>query len=110
MGRTTARILVASLFMAVLSSGQEQALERVKIESMRLRAATQPQEARNQAASFHTAIRDWIESLLPKSREALHASFPFLNTALKADLERAALFDSDAGYEGKPGYATRIEL
>src|SRR5438128_6385768 len=102
MGRATyaARTLVMSLLMAGVSGGQEQTLERVINESARLRQAPPPSESnvwkeikavRDRSAGFHTAIRDWVESLLPKSRTALDAEFSFLSPRLNADLQRAGL-------------------
>jgi hypothetical protein len=97
MGRATypVRTLVLSLLIAGVSGGQERDPERAKSESARLRQAASPSESdvwkhikavRDRSADFHAAIRDWIESVIPKSRAALDAEFSFLDPRLNAIL------------------------
>jgi hypothetical protein len=123
MSRATylARILAVTLLVAGVAAGQEQALERVKSESTRLRKAApasgsdfwkELKSVRERSAGFHMAVRDWIETLLPKSRATLDAEFPFLNPRVSADLLRAGLIAPEwvGNDEFKPGLVTRVEL
>ena len=94
------RITILCLLIAGVSGAQETALDRVKMESARLRQVTWPVESdlikavRDRSADFHTAIRDWVESLLPKSRANLDAESSFLNVRLSTNLQRYELIDS----------------
>jgi len=68
---------------------------------------------RDRSAGLHAAIRDWVESVLPKSRAALDAEFLFLSPKLNADLRRAGLFASDSSgdlFRSDPGSVTRMEF
>lgn len=114
--------VVLSLLIAGASGAQESALERAKSEAARLRQAFPPSEAniweetkavRDRSAGLHAAIRDWVESVLPKSRAALDAEFLFLSPKLNADLRRAGLFASDSSgdlFRSDPGSVTRMEF
>jgi hypothetical protein len=72
---------------------QERELERVKNESDRIRKGPPIVEIAPtpRPASLHTAVRDWIESLLPNSKENLSSQAPFFLARLRADLQRNGL-------------------
>lgn len=114
--------LVLSVSISGVSGAQESGLERAKSESARLRQASPPSESdiwkeiktvRDRSAAFHASIRDWVASLLPKSRAALDAEFLFLSSRVNADLQRAGLFASDTSgdhFKFEPGTVTRMEF
>jgi hypothetical protein len=112
--------LLISLFLACVGEGQEQALERMKNESARLREAAPPSDSdfaenmkavRTRSGAFHTAVRDWIESLLPKSRPALDSGFPLLNTRIDAELQHNRLIGSSwTGEDFTLGLVSRVAL
>lgn len=105
-----------------MSTAQESALERAKSEAARLRQASPASEdniwkeikaVRDRSAGLHAAIRDWVESVLPKSRAALDAEFLYLSPKVNADLRRAGLFASDSSgdiFKSAPGSVTRMEF
>src|SRR5437762_11655911 len=107
MGRTRHATwsVVLSLVITGVSVAQESVLERAKSEAARLRQASPASEdkiwkeikaVRDRSAGLHAAIRDWVESVLPKSRAALDAEFLYLSPKVNADLRRAGLFASDS--------------
>jgi len=122
MGRARYAVLTlaVSLLMAGVSGGQERALGRVKSESAWLRQSPSASEedvwkeikvVRDRSAGLHSAVRDWIESLLPQSRAALDSEFSFLNPRLNAELQRAGLIRSVITEDDfRPGFVTRMEL
>lgn len=114
--------VVLSLLITGVSAAQESALERAKSEAARLRQASPASEdniwkeikaVRDRSAGLHAAIRDWVESVLPKSRVALDAEFLYLSPKVNADLRRAGLFASDSSgdiFKSAPGSVTRMEF
>jgi hypothetical protein len=91
------RIFLVSALMAAACVAQDQALERVKTESARQNSLT-PQDFwkkseafRERSAGFHAAIRDWIETRLPKSKDLLDAEFSYLSPKLNAGLQQVGL-------------------
>jgi len=74
-----------------IATAQEQSLERVKAEGLRLRQL--PMDARDVShpAALHREMRDWIESLLPQSQAALDTQLASLEFRIKADLKRTGL-------------------
>jgi hypothetical protein len=115
-------ILLAGLLIAGVCGAQEEALEPVKRESARLRQSALPpsqsdfwkglKAVRDRSADFQAAVRDWIESLLPKSGTALDAEFLLLNQRVTSGLQRAALITKPnwADENSKPGFVSRVEL
>lgn len=120
--RQAISLAVLSLLITGVSAAQESALERVKREAERLRQSPPPSEAdiwkeikatRDRSAGLHTAIRDWVESVLPKSRAALDAEFLFLSPKVNADLQRAGLVAAAPSgdlFKSNPGSVTRMEF
>ena len=106
MGRPTYALhtLIVWLSIGGVSVAQEGALDRVKMESARLRESPPPPADKNYSESFeiirgrlpgfHSAVKDWVESLLPKSRTSLDGGYLHLNPMLNAELRRAGLIDS----------------
>ena len=104
------RALAVALLLAGVSAGQEPELERAKSAAARLREAAarhhalpseseyrkELQAIRDRTAGLQTALKDWAESLLPKSRAALDAEVPLLNARLKGGLQRAGLIATPA--------------
>ncbi len=64
--------------------------------------------------AWHSSIarsRDWIESLLPKTRATLDSELPLLNARLQAQLQGSRLIDSNDSFDNfRPGFLTRVEL
>jgi hypothetical protein len=122
--RTSQALLsfVLSLVVTGVSAAQESTLERVKSEAARLRQGSPPPEAdfwkelkaiRDRSVGLQIAIRDWVESVLPKSKAALDVEFPFLNPKVNTDLQRAGLFASNNSgdpFKSNPGSATEVEF
>src|SRR5579862_1015973 len=119
--QVTWSIVLSSLIIGV-SAAQESALERAQNEAARLRQAPkQPEETiwknikatREPSAGLHASLRDWVASLLPKSRVALDAELLFLTPKVDAELRQAGLFRSGASgdpFEAEPGTVTRMEF
>jgi hypothetical protein len=115
-------ILLVGLLIAGVCGAQEQALERVKSESARVQQSALPpsqsdfwkglKAARDRSADFHAAVRDWIESILPKSKAALDAELSFLNPRVTTDLQLAGLIIKPnwADENSKSGFVSRVEL
>lgn len=114
------RTAILGLLIVGASGAQESALERVKSESARLRQSPPPADSdfgkeikavRDRSAGLHAAIRDWVESRLPRSRVGLDAEFLFLDARIQADLQRSKLTDSDVPQDDfKPGLISRVTL
>ncbi len=68
-----------------------------------------PKRRRDRAASFNDALRDWVESRIPKSKAALDASAFTLQDQLNTELFRARVRAPAQGVDGF-GYVGRLEL
>src|SRR5438874_1482663 len=119
--RATWSVLLGLVITGV-SAAQESVLERAKSEATRLRQASPASEdniwkeikaIRGRSAGLHAAIRDWVESVLPKSRAALDVDFLLLSPKVNADLRHAGLFASGTSgdlFKSEPGTVTRMEF
>jgi hypothetical protein len=110
-------LFVSFIFTAKLSA-QDAATKKVVAEATRLRETNSTpdanlqkaaQDRRDRIAAFSDALRDWVESRLPKSRPALDAGFATLQDRLKAELSRAGVLPPANG-EDEYGYVGRLEL
>ena len=91
--------------MAASCVAQDQALERVKTESAKQRQLNVTDFFDNYnlyRTRFHTVIRDWIETQLPKSRTALDTAFSTLNARMNAALQRAGVIAPDIRWGNGP--------
>ncbi|MGD0616479.1 MAG: hypothetical protein ABSB67_02340 [Bryobacteraceae bacterium] len=66
-------------------------------------------DVRERYGPFESALRDWIESQLPKSRTALDAEFPSLEARMHAALDNAGLVKPNA-YDFPPGFVAGVTL
>ena len=92
------RMLLVSAVMAAASIAQDQALERVKTESAKQRQLNVSDFFENYdlyRTRFHTVIRDWIETQLPKSKTALETKFSSLPARINGELHREGLISPD---------------
>jgi hypothetical protein len=103
--------------MAVSLPGQDSLLERVLHESTLLRQEANTPESKSEkgfevdkerSAAFRDALRDWVESHLPRSRAALDSDPSSLQNKLNAQLWRKALMRPDGS--AKYGYIGRVEI
>jgi hypothetical protein len=106
------RLAALGLMAVTALLGQDAALERVSLASARVReaAANLPEFAdapRKQLTDLHLALRDWIESRLPKTKAELDAGLPLLQQSLTADLARTGLLGGD---DFKYGTIAEIKL
>jgi len=106
------RLAALGLIAAAALLGQDPALESLSLASARVRdaAVSMPEGTyapRKQLTDLHLALRDWIESRLPKTKAELDAGLPLLTRSLTADLAGAGLL---AGDDFKYGTITGIEL
>ncbi len=103
-----------------LDGAQDRGLERVKGESAKLRELRWPEDGfawkkddalRDRTAGFEAAIRDWVESRLPRSRQALDAQFPFLKDRLEKALGHEGLMLRSRNSDDlTPGFIRGLEL
>ncbi len=113
-------ILVLFALVTGVGAGQEGDLQRVKSESARASQAPLPpgsnfwedlKAIQNVSAGLHTALRDWLESVLPNSKPALYAALPLLNQRLNADLDRAGLLaPENVQGDFKAGFVNRVDI
>jgi hypothetical protein len=117
--RATYSVLVV-LLIANVAPAQDRALEAIISESARLRRGPLPSESdywkdnsdvQNRLAALHGAIRDWIESLLPKTQSPKDAELPLLNARLQAELQSSKLIHSNSAFNDfRPGLLTRVDV
>ena len=111
-------ILFLSLSVAANLAPQDSATKKVVAEATRLRENNNSpdvslekatKEARERTTGLDDALRDWIESRLPKSKGALDADNSALQTHMKAELLRAGVL-APADAEDEYGYIGRLDL
>src|SRR5262249_37442195 len=92
------RAISLILFTPAVCAAQETSLQNAVVEAGRLRqwkpkpdAPFFDPERRHFAANLHGSLRDWIESRLPESKEALVRELPMLENVLNAELWRVGL-------------------
>jgi hypothetical protein len=106
------RILLVSVLMAAECVAQDEALERVKTESARQNSLTtqdfwkKSEAFRERSAAFHAAIRDWIETQLPKSKAVLDAEFPYLSPKLNAVQQAGLIAPRDNVFDGPANFGS----
>ena len=94
-------VLLLAAVQVVL--GQDE-LNRLVAESVPLRASADVDWTKQK-----NALRDWIESRLPRDIAALDAGFSDLQTRMNAELEQAGLTEPE-GTEVGTGYVSKLEL
>src|SRR5262249_40734200 len=60
--------------------------------------------------NFHRSLRDWIESRLPQSKDALDRELPLLATGLKAELWRDGLLAPEQRFDIEYGYVQDVSV
>jgi hypothetical protein len=110
------RAIAFLLFTAAVWAQQDSNLQSAVAEAGRLRQwKPKPDEPffdperRHFAANLHRSLRDWIESRLPQSKDALDRELPLLQTGLNDELWREGLLarlDRDVEY----GYVVDVEV
>jgi hypothetical protein len=99
------KTLTVILWMATIAAAQEPSLQRVVDESARLRQMPAPHEEsfwdnlkiyRERSAALRTALRDWVDALLPKSRSTLQSELPLVQARINAELWRSGLLVTDS--------------
>lgn len=85
------------LFAAGSLFGQDAALVRLVREAERVKAASPDAqiESPDIVAPLHLALREWIESRLPKNKGRLDVEFSSLQTSMEAELAGAGLTEPD---------------
>ncbi len=114
-----ASVLALIFSLAAAAGGQDSALDRVRSEAAALRDAEQSEPRafdqikaiRDRSAAFHAALRDWIESLVPKSGDALAADLSSLSPRVDAELRLYKLLAPDGDFDNfKPGFVDHVKL
>jgi hypothetical protein len=110
-------VFVSFIFTAKLFA-QDPATKKIVAEATRLRETNSSpdtnlqkaaQDKRDRIAALNDALRDWVESRLPKSKPALDAGFDGLQDRLKVELSRAGVLPPANGAD-EYGYIARLEL
>jgi len=110
------KIAVLAVVLAAAGMAQDEPFQRVVAESKRLREMPLPaggtfwdslKEIRHRSDGLHALLRDWMEPLLPQSRQALVDELPFVAARINADLARAGFLkpngdDEQNGDNGLP--------
>jgi hypothetical protein len=111
------RAIALLLFTATVWAQQDPNLQSAVSEAGRLRQwrATPDEkisdsEQRHFSANLHRSLRDWIESRLPQSKDALDRELPLLQTGLKAELWRVGLLAPEQKYDLEYGYVRDVEV
>jgi hypothetical protein len=91
--------------------GQDAALARLVLEAERAKASSESSAERPAAkvAALHVALREWIESRLPKNKERLAVEYSYLQASMRGQLDGAGLseaVDPHPDYGGRefPGF------
>jgi len=109
--------VAVSLLTAFNVAAQGASMERLIHESTLLRQVTKSHESksderfeidRSRSLPFRDALRDWVESYLPRSKAALDSDLSSLRDKLNAQLWRKGLMQQDGSVEY--GYIGRVEL
>lgn len=112
------KVALLAVVLSVAGMAQDDALQRVVDESRRLQQMNLPsgpkffdnvEDIRRQSDGLQSLLRDWLETVLPKSRPALDAEFPSLKAKLDADLWRAGVLGKDR-YDLPVGLAKPVTL
>lgn len=92
------RWVTVFLFAAGSLFGQNPALVRLAHEAERVKtsAESSADDHTVEVAPLHRALREWIESRLPKNKERLAAEFSSLQASMKGELDGAGLSGLDS--------------
>ena len=113
------KVVVLILAAATAAAAQEEALQAIVSESARLKhfspepgsnGVTALTEARRASDGLQAMLRDWTESLLPKSRAALGPELPSVKAKLDADLYRTGLLARGKDQISEPGLPNPVRL
>jgi hypothetical protein len=110
-------VLLFSIFAPKVNA-QDPATKRLVAEANRLRETNispdtnlskAANDERDRIADLNDALRDWVETRLPKSRTLLETAFATLPDRMRAELQRAGVLAPSNGAE-EYGYVGGLEI
>jgi hypothetical protein len=115
------RWFYAALLCAIFATkiyAQDQVTKKLVAEASHLRETTlapdtnlskAAKDERDRIAALNDALRDWVESRLPKSRASLDSGLAALQDRIRADLSHAGMLPPPNGAE-EYGYVGGVEI